>query len=103
MRLECAHKMLYCSQKRTPAEPKSSIVPVFNFCFIPLIYFFYPETQNLTLEQVDKLFTGDKILLHWKDSMGQRGTNVRAGHDGVLDIKEGAAIEHQEKLGSLVR
>ncbi|KAF8846644.1 MFS sugar transporter-like protein [Acephala macrosclerotiorum] len=42
---------------------------VFNAFFIPLIYFFYPETKNLSLEQIDELFTGDKVLLHWKASM----------------------------------
>ncbi|TVY43141.1 Sugar transporter [Lachnellula subtilissima] len=42
---------------------------IFNACFLPLIYFCYPETQNLSLEQIDKLFTGDKVLLHWKSSM----------------------------------
>lgn len=30
-----------------------------NFAFIPLIYFFYPETANLTLEEVDYLFIKD--------------------------------------------
>jgi hypothetical protein len=44
---------------------------VFNFCFLPLIYFFYPETRKLSLENIDKLFTGDKILLHWKPSMDE--------------------------------
>ncbi|KAK8119236.1 uncharacterized protein PG998_003862 [Apiospora kogelbergensis] len=44
---------------------------VFNFCFLPLIYLFYPETRNLSLEQIDKLFTGEKVLLHWKPSMGE--------------------------------
>ncbi|KAL2131425.1 hypothetical protein VTI74DRAFT_5136 [Chaetomium olivicolor] len=43
---------------------------VFNFLFIPLIYFFYPETQNLSLEQIDRLFTGEKVMLHWDSSMG---------------------------------
>lgn len=45
---------------------------VFNIMFIPLIWFFYPETQNLSLEQVDLLFTGEQVLLHWKPSMGER-------------------------------
>ncbi|KAG4423181.1 hypothetical protein IFR04_003679 [Cadophora malorum] len=42
---------------------------IFNACFLPLIYFFYPETKNLSLEQIDELFTGEKVLLHWKGSM----------------------------------
>ncbi|OTB05536.1 hypothetical protein M426DRAFT_260735 [Hypoxylon sp. CI-4A] len=56
---------------------------IFNFCFLPLIYFFYPETQNLSLEQIDKLFTGDKVLLHWKASMGDvdGSSHPRHKHD----------------------
>ena len=27
-----------------------------NLAFIPLVYFCYPETSNLTLEEVDRLF-----------------------------------------------
>ena len=29
---------------------------IFNFCFIPVIYYFYVETATLSLEQVDRLF-----------------------------------------------
>lgn len=46
---------------------------IFNFCFVPLIYYFYPESRNLTLEQIDRLFTGDKVQLHWHPSMGLVG------------------------------
>lgn len=27
-----------------------------NFAFVPLVYFSYPETSNLTLEEIDWLF-----------------------------------------------
>lgn len=27
-----------------------------NFAFVPLVYFCYPETSNLTLEEIDWLF-----------------------------------------------
>ncbi|CAI7621745.1 unnamed protein product [Penicillium glandicola] len=29
---------------------------IFNFCFLPIIWFFYVETANLSLEQIDRLF-----------------------------------------------
>ncbi|USW58340.1 Putative major facilitator, sugar transporter, major facilitator superfamily [Septoria linicola] len=47
---------------------------IFNACFLPLIYFFYPETRNLSLEQIDRLFTGPKVVLHIRDAIG--GTDV---------------------------
>ncbi|KAK4106417.1 hexose carrier protein [Parathielavia hyrcaniae] len=67
---------------------------VFNFCFVPLVYFLYPETQNLSLEQIDRLFTGDKVKLHWSPSMGSVGDAAnRAGFHGRTD-------EGSEKAGA---
>ncbi|KAL9948234.1 hypothetical protein D7B24_009259 [Verticillium nonalfalfae] len=61
---------------------------VFNFAFLPLIWFFYPETKNLTLEQIDRLFTGDKVLMHWQSSMGVPGEVEVSDHD--KDYEAGA-------------
>lgn len=65
---------------------------VFNFFFIPMIYFGYPETRLLSLEQIDKLFTGGKIMLHWDHSMGVPGEALEKSLDG-----ETADAEHDEK------
>ncbi|KAL2159339.1 hypothetical protein VTH06DRAFT_2342 [Thermothelomyces fergusii] len=64
---------------------------VFNFAFVPLVYFFYPETRNLSLEQIDRLFTGDKVMLHWTPSMGSIGDAAdRRGpdrsHSGPVNV-----------------
>jgi len=61
--------------KPSQGSAQLTLWAVFNAFFLPLIYFFYPETQNLTLEQIDKLFTGDKVLLHWKASMDTTETS----------------------------
>ena len=38
------------------------IFAVFNACWVPVIYFFYPETKGLQLEDVDRLFTKTENL-----------------------------------------
>lgn len=58
---------------------------VFNFCFLPLIYFFYPETRNLSLEQIDKLFSGDKVMLHWTPSMGSVSGEESSANPTMVD------------------
>ncbi|KAF5022477.1 hypothetical protein F66182_5449 [Fusarium sp. NRRL 66182] len=66
---------------------------IFNAAFLPLIYFFYPETRLLSLEQIDKLFTGSKILLHWDHSMGVPGEAPEKTLSG-----ETADVRHDEKV-----
>lgn len=77
-----------------PGLPTLIFFAVFNFCFLPLIYYFYPEPRNLTLEQIDRLFTGDKVQLHWHPSMGMAGdveTRVAQGKD-----LESSNVQHVE-------
>ncbi|KAL1879624.1 hypothetical protein Plec18167_004086 [Paecilomyces lecythidis] len=71
---------------------------VFNFCFIPLIYFFYPETRNLSLEQIDRLFTGEKILLHWKSNMGDGEFAEHSVTPGFLKNEHGVEQIETVKL-----
>ena len=35
------------------------IFAVLNACWVPIIFFFFPETKGLELEAVDALFSGD--------------------------------------------
>jgi MFS family permease len=62
----------------------------FNALFLPLIWFFYPETRNLSLEQIDLLFVGEKVLLHWKPSMGERQGSFAAEADVTIQREPGA-------------
>lgn len=71
---------------------------VFNFFFLPLIYFFYPETRNLSLEQIDKLFTGEKVMLHWHPSMGSLSdetpkSNTLLSRDDLEKTKDVELVE----------
>lgn len=67
---------------------------VFNFCFLPLIYFFYPETRNLTLEQIDRLFTGEKVKLYWQPSMGLAGdVDTRVAQGKEVDESKAQHVE----------
>lgn len=35
---------------------------LFNFSFIPIVYFFYPETADRTLEDIDRMFRENQDL-----------------------------------------
>ncbi|KAL9581829.1 MAG: hypothetical protein Q9212_003663 [Teloschistes hypoglaucus] len=84
---------------------------VLNLSFIALVYFCYPETANLTLEEMDQLFTrGDDDLRADKKKLGRSTAVVRSldrggawrkrrsvsGMNG-LDGKADFDVEHIEK------
>lgn len=38
------------------------IFAVLNACWVPIIFFFFPETKGLELEAVDALFSGNALM-----------------------------------------
>lgn len=63
-----------------------------NLAFIPLVYFCYPETSNLTLEEVDYLFVKE----------GRKGVHQLTGPSEPVqaslkdDVEKGTAAMHLE-------
>ncbi|KAF2094760.1 general substrate transporter [Rhizodiscina lignyota] len=61
-----------------------------NFAFIPLIYFCYPETMNLTLEEIDYLYTKPGV------SARKVADELRKSHKQHGASPEEAMIEQEE-------
>ncbi|KAM0754987.1 general substrate transporter [Meredithblackwellia eburnea MCA 4105] len=64
-----------------------------SFFMIPIIWIFFPEVGNLSLEEIDELFAGDRVIM-------RRSVNERVGHtalDGVADLEKQEA-QHVESV-----
>lgn len=60
-----------------------------NFAFIPLVYFCYPETANLTLEEIDYIFADEsKSAVKW--SLEMRKQRLSQGVDRRESLIPGA-------------
>ena len=56
------------------------IFAVLNACWVPIIYFFFPETKGLELEDVDRLFAG-KSSTSTTDELFQNGEDVHVENE----------------------
>ena len=82
-----------------------------NLAFVPLVYFCYPETANLTLEEMDYLFTNKEKSavkvskeLRAERKGKQRNASFVTGA-AVADTEKGAnerSIEHLEQSNAPV-
>ncbi|KIW66365.1 hypothetical protein PV04_05701 [Phialophora macrospora] len=70
---------------------------VFNISFVPMVYFLYPETRGLTLEQIDHIFAGHKQGL----TQGvKESTRMPRFQDGLLHpIPVGTGAEDENEKG----
>ena len=60
-----------------------------SFSFVPIIYFFYPETSNISLEDIDKIFLKDG------DDASERSSTVAGDEEAEMRVRS----EHTEKVG----
>lgn len=78
---------------------------VFNFSFVPLVYFFYPETADRTLEDLDAYYRDNPPLLVWKDkdvkSSKRPQKYIEAEHDAVhrASSVDAATFRRESKIG----
>ena len=88
-----------------------------NFSFVPLVYFCYPETANLTLEAMDELFSPSdegavkmsvRVAKHgWGDRLGKFEHRGELGgvepKSGLGNVFEEQRVEGDEKEKAIKR
>lgn len=62
------------------------IFMITNFLFVPVVYFFYPETSNLRLEDIDLIFS-------------RGGDPVKQARLMAAEIKAHGYIQHESSIG----
>lgn len=65
-----------------------------NFIFVPIIFFFYPETTNLTLEEIDWLFTQGHTPR--KAARELHDFKLRGGNSARSDSNSNTGVEVME-------
>ena len=56
------------------------IFAVLNTCWVPIIFFLFPETKGLELEAVDALFSGDAPMEPLESGKGDGETILQVEH-----------------------
>lgn len=75
-------------------------LPVYLVClcptavYLPIIYFFFPETKGRTLEEIGSLFGDKHIAAHWYGISEEEREKI---HQGALHLDQTGGI-HDEEL-----
>ncbi|THC92079.1 hypothetical protein EYZ11_008460 [Aspergillus tanneri] len=63
------------------------VIICWSAAFIPVIYFFFPETARLTLEEIAKNF-GEEVAVHLTDATDEEKAQVERDIAARLDTSE---------------
>jgi hypothetical protein len=84
---------------------RCTLVVALNISFIPIVYFCYPETRGLSLEQIDHIFYGKGTSTNWlyhgvRESLRQQPAVIVAADPEIVrdgdDSKEMVEARHVE-------
>ncbi|PYI09807.1 sugar transporter [Aspergillus sclerotiicarbonarius CBS 121057] len=79
------------------------VFTVFNFCFVPAIYLFYPETTGRRLEEIDAIFYGTSALVartEWAEK-GRFEANPLGVIQGLEPSQKEMVGQHVEYVNSV--
>jgi hypothetical protein len=78
------------------------IFTVFNFIFIPFIFFFYPETSGRRLEEIEAIFYKTNAIVagtKWAKRGHFESDSLEGALDNALKIDEKLEVTQIEKIG----
>jgi len=64
------------------------VFAIINASFVPVIYFFYPETKGLSLESIDLLFSKDQALAAMEDIKHDTVHQERPVEDKAAELED---------------
>ena len=77
------------------------IFMVTNFAFVPLVYFCYPETANLTLEEIDLIFADhDKSTVKYSKELCKERRKGGSGERKGSLVQNFGAERRASRFGS---
>ena len=60
-------------------------------CYLPIVYFLFPETKNRTLEELGEIFGDKHVVSHWYGISEKEREQI--AHDAMAVTDDGRIVE----------